>query len=122
MQVTKFVRKPFEVDGIRVTPDNIQEVAEWCQGEVRTTKGKDGEDVSTVKVRVLRPMNERQTIAYEGDWILYAGTGYKVYTNKAFVATFEPAEGNYSQVLAPKPEDEGLPVFKELATQQHATI
>jgi hypothetical protein len=123
MQITKFVRKPFEVEGTRVTAENIQEVAAWCQSEVRVTKGKGGtDDVPFVKVRVLRPLNERQTMAYLGDWILYAGTGYKVYTNKAFMATFEPAEGNYSQVLEPKPEDEGLAVFKELATQQHAVI
>lgn len=85
MQTTKFTRRPFDVDAVQVTADNIDEVAKWCQGDVNT----DTEGNQYVKVRVLRVLNERQTQAYVTDWVLYAGTGYKVYTDKAFKKSFD---------------------------------
>ena len=88
----RFARRPFFVDAIQVTEENIEEVAEWCNGDVRfADKSKNGK-TKYVKVRVLRPLNERQSMAFVGDFILYAGTGYKVYTNKAFNESFEPVE------------------------------
>jgi hypothetical protein len=83
VQTTRYVRKPFYIDAVQVTDANINDVAKWCGGEVRTA------DNSTfVKVRVHRPLNERQTQAFPGDWVLYAGTGFKVYTPKAFNKSF----------------------------------
>lgn len=85
IETNKFARKPFYVDAVQVTAENIEQVAAWCSGDVRTEENNS----KYIKVRVARPMNERQTKAYIGDWVLYAGTGYKVYTNKAFVANFD---------------------------------
>lgn len=82
---TIYVRKPFEVEAVGVTEENLEALADWCHSEVRTED--DGRKY--VKVRVARAMNERQTKAFPGDWILYAGTGFKVYTDKAFERTFE---------------------------------
>lgn len=97
MQTAKFTRKPFEVDAVQVTDDNIDEVAKWCQGEV-----KEEDNRPYIKVRVLRVIDERQTKAFVGDWVLYAGTGYKVYTPKAFQKSFipvgQPAEQRTVQV------------------------
>lgn len=84
----KFARRPFFVDAVQVTSENVEDVAEWCMGEVRTTEQTAEEKY--VKVRVLRPLTERQTKAFVGDWVLYAGTGFKVYTPKAFEKSFEP--------------------------------
>jgi hypothetical protein len=85
METSKYARKPFTVDAVQVTDENIMEVAQWCSGEVVVDdSGKH------IKVRVARVLNERQTKAYVGDWVLYAGTGYKVYTAKAFTKSFEP--------------------------------
>lgn len=88
MKTTKFTRNPFDVDAVQVTAENIHDVAKWCQGEVATE-----DDKQFVKVRVLRVLNERQTKAFIGDWVLYAGTGYKVYTNKAFQKSFTALDG-----------------------------
>lgn len=85
MKTHKFARKPFYVDAVRVTEDNINEVAAWCQGEVLT----DPEEGQYIKVRVHRPLTEDQTKAFIGKWILFAGTGFKVYTAKAFDKSFE---------------------------------
>lgn len=86
----KYVRKPFYVEAIQVTPENMEEVAQWCSGEVRASKKTpEGEDEQYIKVWVQRPLDERQTKAFAGDWILYAGTGFKVYMTKAFEKSFE---------------------------------
>lgn len=89
IETTKYARRPFFVDQVQITAENMAAVAEWCQGEVRTETGADGQEVAYVHVRVHRPLNERQTKGYVGDHVLYAGTGYKVYTHKAFEASFE---------------------------------
>lgn len=82
------VRKPFEVEAVEVTEENLTDVAKWCSGDV-VAEGNERQRLF-IKVRVARALNERQTKAYPGDWVLYAGTGFKVYTAKAFHKTFEP--------------------------------
>lgn len=84
LETTRYIRKKFDIDAVQVTGSNIEEIAKWVDGEVRS------ESLGQyVKVRVHRPLNDRQTKAYIGDWVLYAGTGYKVYTPKAFANSFE---------------------------------
>ena len=85
LDIKKYLRKPFEVDGVQVTDENIYEVAKWCNGDVMT-EGK----TKYIKVRVEHVLNERQTKAFAGDWVLSAVTGYKVYTEKAFEKSFDP--------------------------------
>lgn len=88
LKTDKFARKPFYVDAIQVTAENMEAVAEWCQGDVVKTEAPKA---NYIKVRVHRPMTPRQTQAFVGDWVLYAGTGFKVYTDRAFQGSFEPA-------------------------------
>lgn len=96
METTKFVRKPFPVDAVRVTLENIDEVAAWCGGEVRLGAGRPGRKVEIetyIKVPADRPLNEKQTQAYIGDWVLKAETGgFKVYTNRAMDNSFQKDE------------------------------
>jgi hypothetical protein len=102
-EINTYVRKTFEIDAVQVDEDNYSDVAEWCGGELRFTTTEllagdneqitERESVPYVKVRVFRPLNERQTRAYVGDWVLYAGTGYKVYTRKAFEKSFDLLSG-----------------------------
>lgn len=94
VKTTRYVRKPFYVDAIQVTEENIFEVAEWCGGSVRKTAPKsapagDTGEALYVKVNVAKPLNDRQTKAFVGDWILSAGNTYKVYSQKAFAGTFD---------------------------------
>lgn len=89
----KYSRKPFDVEAVKLTPENIEEVAQWCGGEVRTSDlsksgGQEGYQ-QYIKVPVKRPLNDRQTRAYYDDWVVAAGGSFKVYTPKAFVSSFE---------------------------------
>lgn len=85
MKTHKFARKTFYVDAVRVSEANINEVAEWCGGTIK----EDETGHAFLSVEVNRPLTERQTQAFIGDWVLFAGTGYKVYTPKAFDKSFE---------------------------------
>lgn len=91
METEKYLRKPFEVEAVQVTAANIDEVAQWCKGEV-----KEQNTNKYIKVEVARTINERQTMAFISDWILFAGTGYKVYTAKAFARHFTKVEDQNS--------------------------
>jgi hypothetical protein len=88
---TRYVRKPIHVEAIRITGHNIDEVADWCQGDVKweESPGNKGTGKKYIRVRVVNPKNPRQTKAFVGDWILYTDKGYKVYTHKAFVLSFD---------------------------------
>lgn len=87
LKIEEFERLPFTVQAVLVTAENIGQVARWCHGKVRTT-GRRGIQ-KYIKVEVKRALNERQTMAYIGDWVLKAGSGFKVYTPKAFEESFQ---------------------------------
>lgn len=89
-----FQRNPFNVVAVRVTAENIEEVAKWCRGQLRRSVGPGGRNTQRyIKVNVKRPLNERQTMAYVGDWVVTATDqsiqGFKVYTPKAFQQSYK---------------------------------
>lgn len=90
----KYLRKALVVDAVQVTAENFEAIATWCQSEI---VNNDGTPVSRInpggqyiRVRVHSPKTPRQSKAYVGDWILYTEKGYKIYTQKAFEASFDP--------------------------------
>lgn len=86
-----YLRKPLPVKGARVTADNLDSIASWTEGTVEVTENRAGKKVTFVRVPVINPQNPRQTTAYVGDWVLCSGTGFKVYTNRAFQKSFDLA-------------------------------
>lgn len=111
MQTTKYTRKSFDVDAVQVTAENMAQVSEWCGGRIVG----EGTDEPYIKVKIHRPLSERQTRAYAGDWVLYAANGFKVYTPKAFENGFVLVDkqeadtvivGELKPELAETPEDE----------------
>lgn len=89
MKTQSFQRKPFQVEAIQVTEENLTQVAEWCQGTLETEGDLPGMK-QLIRVKVKHPLNARQTKAYVGDWVLKAGEGFKVYNQVAFDKSFEP--------------------------------
>lgn len=87
----RYIRKPLYVDAVRVTTQNFDEIAAWCEGKVDTGEVPpgSGKKKKYIKVHVLQPKNVRQTMAYVGDWLLYTNGNYKIYTNKAFKMAFD---------------------------------
>lgn len=99
MQLQQFTRKPLVVEGVQVTEENFQEVAEWCNGgSYNEPKGK------YIKVDVQNPLTPRQTKAFVGDWVLKSNRGFKVYTETGLKNAFsEPEEetGSDPEAVAP---------------------
>lgn len=83
MGIQNYHRIPFNVEAVQVTPENRQEVAEWCGGTVDESKAGHPIDVPTFK-----PISSRHTTAFEKDWVVKSELGFKVYTPAAFDASF----------------------------------
>lgn len=90
LQIVRMERKVFYATAVQVTSENIVEVAEWCGGEVRTLS-EPAAQTQYVRLVTYKTTPERQARAYVGDWVMYAGRGYKSYTQKALDLTFKPA-------------------------------
>ena len=94
MDIKTFDRKPFSVQAVQVTRENMKEVAEWCKGTIETkeTPTRNGtKREKFVKVPTKKPMNEKQTQAFASDWVLLLDKQFKVYTHRAFIHTFQEA-------------------------------
>jgi hypothetical protein len=84
------IRKPLYVDAVRITGANFDAVADWCQGEIQEDQvPAQGTRKKFIRFRAHNPKNPRQTKAFVGDWLLCTERGYKVYTNRAFHASFD---------------------------------
>lgn len=95
VETTRYVRKPLYVEAVRVSPKNIEELAEWCDGKIDMgypNPHGTGKKKKYIKVNVLNPRNPRQTMAFIGDWLLRQGDSFKIYTFKAFEMAFDLAE------------------------------
>lgn len=89
-EIQSYVRRQFAVQAVQVTLDNLQEVAQWCNGTVMHDGEKEGNfSRDYIKVRVQFPQNDEQTKARVGFWVVKQGRGFKVYKDKAFRNTFE---------------------------------
>lgn len=90
VKTKQYIKKPLYVDAVKITGANFDTVADWCEGEVQQDEvpGK-GTGKKYIRIRVHNPKNSRQTKAFVGDWLLHTERGYKVYTNKAFYASFD---------------------------------
>lgn len=101
VETKRYIRKPLYVDAVRITTENFEEIAAWCDGKIQ--KGEvppgSGKEKTYIKVQVVKPMNVRQTMAFVGDWILLQNETYKIYTNKAFKLAFDLVEE--TQLVSP---------------------
>lgn len=86
METLVYLRKPLVVEAVKVTKDNIYDVAKWCAGDVRSS-----ENAKVIEVNVLHPVNKEQMIANIGDWVLRSQHGFKIYNDRAFTRGFEQA-------------------------------
>lgn len=97
LESTEYERKPLKVAVVQVTSENIEEVARWTRGALKTDDGG-----KFVEVKVHRPIDDRQTKAYAGDFVLKAPTGFKVYTQTAFAKSFVQVSEVKTPVVMPE--------------------
>ena len=88
-----FRRKLNDVRAIRVTTDNVRDVAKWCGGEELKTPSAMGE---RYVAQPLHPILNIPTLtefplqAYHGNWVVKGEDGkFSIMENKIFVEEYE---------------------------------
>lgn len=90
LNIQKYQRKPFVIEAIQVTLDNMEDVAKWCGGELIIDQ-HNGKLTSYIKVDVDHAISERQKKAFVDDWVLKNPNKiFKCYSRRAFPNNFEP--------------------------------
>ena len=85
-----FERRTFKVQAIRVTAENIRELAEWCGG-VLIDGHLPATNAAYIRVPVSNITGREQTVqAHAGDWItrLTDANNFRVYKNRSFLQAF----------------------------------
>lgn len=96
MELQKFVRRPFDVNAVQVTPQNAAEIAEWCGGKVGQSDyklaGFDGVKLDTVLVPGNGPNEGRDVQARIGSWVVELDGKFRVLRKKQFHEMFAKQE------------------------------
>jgi len=103
---TTYQRKTFRVQAIRVTEENMKELADWCGGQfkIETSGPHGGLGDPYIQVAIGRVQGRPQhASAYVGDWVtrLSAGNNFRVYKSKSFLEAFQEIanhEEKYAEV------------------------
>jgi hypothetical protein len=87
----RYIKKPLHVEAVRVTRKNFRDLAKWCDGKIQTEQADSAQNPGAkyIKVQAHNPINNRQTKAFVGDWILRTDRGFKVYTHQTFTQSFD---------------------------------
>lgn len=88
---TLYERKTFRVQAVRVSSDNMWEVAGWCEG--RYLIGQTGSQRPCIEIKLghdaqRKPKYDR---AYIGDWVtlLPGQNSFRIYKEKTFLEAFQ---------------------------------
>lgn len=84
MELNKYVRKPFLIEAVEVTKENIGEVAKL----VGTLRQKNNGDPYIQVDRLLVPSVDR---VYPGFWMTKMSGNIRCYANKTFLSQFVPS-------------------------------
>jgi hypothetical protein len=118
INTTKYVRKPLYVEAVQVTEGNFDEMVAWCNGAVEI---EEGNGKKFIRIWVHNPMGPRQTKAFVGDWILRHQKGFKIYTQKAFEASFDEVPVTTPPVEIVKEEVVRTPANLEGSAETYTT-
>ena len=77
-------RRTFDVEYVIVSEENIEEVADWSKGTI----GGEGVD-GYIRLQDKNAINQRQTKAFVGDYVVKYGKSFKSFTDSAFEKAFE---------------------------------
>ncbi len=91
MEIREFVRKPKKVEAVRVTNDNMTEVANWCLGEIRAHVPHRTGPKFYIQVHLYGAFTGNEKIlgkADVGNWIVQTGSGFRIYSNSRFKKKF----------------------------------
>lgn len=108
LQTEKFIRKVRPVEAVKVTEDNIDEVAKWCGGLHIPAPGLAGETnkLPYIHVAVNNPRDASDTKAFPDMWIIRVDfRRYLIMNNKRFRGSYE----SFVKPKAPVPTPKSMP-------------
>lgn len=110
MEFTEFVRRPFKVEAIRITEENIDEIAPLI-GEVKT---KGNEKFILLDKRIVPSMSR----AFVGWWVTKFNDNLRCYSNKIFQEQFTVCDDGWrtwfeGQEPDPALEEDAVPDVTE---------
>lgn len=91
LEIKKFSRRPFDVNAVQVTLDNIDELTEWCKGrkDQAPTKMMGTETMlPCIKLPGQGANKKQEFTANIGSWIVEFKGNFRVYKPVQFRATF----------------------------------
>jgi len=97
-----YVPRSFRIRAIRITEENIAEVAEMMNSEVKRRHFASG---YKNHFEIVEGPYVIRTQVYVGDWLTWMGGNFKRYTNKMFKYSFEKpviidmSDGNSSKLV-----------------------
>jgi len=92
MEIKQFTRKPFPVNAVQVTLQNIEEVAEWCKGAIEYVPTKMMGTITDLPVVKMKGMGEnrgKEFVASLGCWIVELKGSFRSYKHAQFEASFD---------------------------------
>jgi hypothetical protein len=92
-----WTRNSFDVEAVRVTEENIREVANWCGGTV--AKSLTDYPKLYVCLDTVHYNKHRQTKAFVGDWIIHVDDEFKHYRDKSFRLAYQSKAAKREAVL-----------------------
>lgn len=93
MEFTNFVRKPFTVEAVEVTEDNIEEIA----GLVGTLRHKSN---GSPYIEVDRKLVPNVFRVFPGYWVTRMGDNVRCYTKKVFKSQFVETDSDIDKWVA----------------------
>lgn len=88
--VKTYTTKPSEVHAVRITEENMVEVAKWCHGSLQSENNpKDASHVQKyIRLSSNRTPSKRLGMGYVGDWMVQKGNSFRVFTPSNFDREF----------------------------------
>jgi hypothetical protein len=90
VELIDVTRKSFKAQAVRVTEENMREVAEWCGGILVSARLiPEAKVVWSVEVPCKSGRAARRILAYPGNWVTLAHNRFSVHRNAVFLGTFD---------------------------------
>ena len=84
LEITNYRRKNYAIEAVRVTEDNLEDVAAWCEGSI--SHHESGTVFVVVPVKQPKDVTKEKwlTRAYVGRWVIRSKFGFRVYNHGDF--------------------------------------
>lgn len=89
METKQYTRKPFPVSAVQVTLQNIEEVAQWCNGTIEYRPTKMMGTITDLPVIRLKGLGDKDFEAALGFWVVELKGSFRSYKPAAFEGTFD---------------------------------